>query len=273
MRIAFAFVGVLLLAACASTPSVPPQARSELAPTGKLRAAINYGNVLFTKRNASGEASGIVIDLARELGRQLGVPVELVAFDSGGQMTEGLKKGGWDVAFMAYESARESEVHFAGAFAEIESTYLVPAESPLRNVSEVDREGVRIAVSAGGGNDLFLTRTIKHAQLVRATGTAATQKMFIADKLDAYAGLRPALIEYSAKLPGTRVLDGRYTVIPYSAGIARGREAGHRYLRNFIEDAKASGFVARSIEKNGIRGVSVAAPAQAGSRIEIGGGM
>ena len=264
-----AVAGVFLLASCAGVPSVPPQARSELAPTGKLRVGVNYGNALFTKREASGESSGIVIDLARELGRRLGTPVELIGFDSGGQMTEGLKKGGWDVAFMAYEPAREAEVHFAGAFAEVDSTYLVPAGSPLRNASEVDREGIRIAVSQGGGNDLFLSRSIKRAQLVRAKGSAATLKMFVADKLDAYAGLRPALLEYSAKLPGTRVLDGRYTVIPYSVGTAKGRDAGNRYLRDFLEEAKASGLIARSIEKNGVRGVSVA-PSK--PTVQIGGG-
>src|SRR5262245_22390827 len=265
--------GVFLLASCASVPSVSPQARSELAPTGKLRVAINFGNPQFAKREAGGEGSGITIDLARELGRRLGTPVEILGFDSGGQLTEGLKKGGWDVAFMAYEPAREAEVNFAGAFAEIDSTYLVPPGSPLRNASEVDREGVRVAVSAGGGNDLFLSRTLKRAQLVRAKGSAAARKMFVDDKLEAYAGLKPALIEYSADLPGSRVLDGRYTVIPYSAGTAKGRDAGNRYLRDFVEDAKASGFIARSMEKNGIRGVSVAPPAQGGSRMEIGGGM
>jgi polar amino acid transport system substrate-binding protein len=273
-RIAIAFAGLFLLASCASAPSVTPQqARSELAPTGKLRVGINYGNPLFARRDASGEGTGIAIDLARELGRRIGAPVEILGFDSGGQLTEGLKKGGWDITFLAYEPAREAEIDFAGAFAEIDSTYLVPAGSPLRNAAEVDREGVRVAVSAGGGNELFLSRTLKRAKIVRATGSAATLKVFLTEKLDALAGLKPTLMELSAKLPGSRVLDGRYTVIPYSAGTAKGREAGNRYLRDFIEEAKASGFVARSIEKNGIRGVSVAPPAQGGSRVEIGGGM
>lgn len=270
-KLAAAFASLLLLASCASTQSPSPQVRSELAPTGKLRVAVNYGNPLFAKKGTGGEGSGVAIDLGRELGRRIGVPVELLGFDSGGQMTTGLSKGGWDIAFMAYEPAREAEVAFAGAFAEVDSTYLVPAGSPLRNAAEVDREGVRIAVSAGGGNDLFLSRTIKRAQLVRAKGGAATLKMFVADKLDAYAGLKPTLIELSAKMPGTRVLDGRYTVIPYSVGTPRGRDAGNRYLRDFIEDAKTSGLVARSIEKNGVRGVSVAPPPA--PTLQIGGGM
>jgi polar amino acid transport system substrate-binding protein len=266
---AAAVAGLLLLASCAGTQSPSPQARSELAPTGTLRVAINLGNRLFAKKEANGEVSGIAADLGRELGRRIGAPVEILGFDSGGQMTTGLGKGGWDVAFMAYEPAREAEVAFAGAFAEVDSTYLVPAASPLRNAAEVDREGVRIAVSAGGGNDLFLTRTIKRAQLVRATGSAAALKTFTADKLEAFAGLKPTLIELSAKLPGTRVLDGRYTVIPYSVGAPRGRDAGNRYLREFLEEAKTSGLIARSIEKNGIRGVSVA---PAAPTVRIGGG-
>lgn len=269
-RILAVLGSLLLLASCASTQSVSPQVRSELAPTGKLRVALNYGNPLFAKRAAGGEGSGITVDLARELGRRIGVPVELVAFDSGGQMTAGLGKGGWDIAFMAYEPAREAEVAFAGAFAEVDSTYLVPAGSPLRSAAEADREGVRIAVSAGGGNDLFLSRTIKRAQLVRATGSAATLKMFITAKLEAFAGLKPTLIELSARMPGTRVLDGRYTVIPYSVGTPRGRDAGNHYLRDFIEEAKTSGLVAQSIGKNGVRGVSVA---PAAPTVQIGGGM
>jgi polar amino acid transport system substrate-binding protein len=268
-KLAIVIASLFLLTSCASTQSVSPQARSELAPTGKLRVAVNYGNPLFARKGAGGEASGISIDLGRELGRRIGMPIEILGFDSGGQMTEGLKKGGWDVAFMAYEPAREAEVAFAGAFAEVDSTYLVPSASPLRNAAEVDREGMRIAVSAGGGNDLFLTRTIKRAQLVRATGSAATIKIFVTDKLEAYAGLKPTLIELSAKLPGTRVLDGRYTVIPYSVGTPRGRDAGNRYLREFLEEAKTSGLIARSIEKNGIRGVSVAPSAPT---VQIGGG-
>lgn len=271
LRIVAALASLVLLASCATTPSISPQARSELAPTGKMRVGINYGNPLFAKREATGEPGGIAVDLARELGHRTGIPVELVAYESGGQLTAGLKAGGWDIAFLAYEQTRENEINFAAAFAEADATYLVPAGSPLRNAAEVDREGVRVAVSAKGGNDLFLSRTLKRAQLVRVVGSPTTGafKVFVADKLDAYANLKPTLIADSAKLPGSRVLDGRYTVIPYSAGIVKGRDAGARYLRDFIEDAKASGLVARLIEKNGIRGISVA---PSGSTVQIGGG-
>jgi polar amino acid transport system substrate-binding protein len=248
-----------------------PAARSDLAPTGQLRVGINYGNPLFATRDrASGEPSGIAIDLARELGRRTGIPIELVGFDSAGQLTAALKAGAWDLAFLAHELARETEITFAAAFAEADSTYLVPAGSKLRTAEDVDREGVRVAVSAGGGNDLFLTRALKRAQLVRVPGgTAATFKAFIANNLDAFAGLKPELVRRSSDLPGSRVLDGRYTVIRYSVGVPKGRNAGAEYLREFVEDAAASGLVDQMIEKSGIRGLTVPVPPWA---VYYGGG-
>jgi polar amino acid transport system substrate-binding protein len=257
-RLAMGFACLVFLASCATTLQVTPAARSDLAPTGKLRVGINYGNPLFATRNrATGEASGIAIDLARELGRRMGMPVELVGYDSGGQLTAGLKAGGWDVAFLAYEQAREAEITFAAAFAEVDSTYLVPAGSKLRTVEAVDSEGIRVAVSAKGGNDLFLSRTLKRAQLVRVPGSAAAFKMFVADNLDAFAGLRPELMRRAANLPGSRVLDGRFTVIQYSVSTPKGRDAGAEYLRRFVEDVKASGLVAQMIDRSGVRGLTV----------------
>jgi len=271
-RLMMGFACLILLASCATTSQVAPAVRSDLAPTGKLRVGINYGNALFATRNPkTGEPSGIAVDLARELGRQTGIPVELVGYESAGQLTADVKAGRWDLAFLAYEQAREAEITFAAAFAEADSTYLVPPGSKLRTVEDVDREGVRVAVSAKGGNDLFLTRALKHAQLVRVPGgTAATFKVFVADKLDAFAGLKPELVRRSAGIPGSRVLDGRYTVIQYSAGVPRGRDAGAEYLRQFIEEMKVSGAVAQSIERHGVRGVSVA-PSQ--PTVQIGGGI
>jgi polar amino acid transport system substrate-binding protein len=262
-RIATALAGLALLAACASAPPISPQARSELAPTGKIRVAINFGNRNFARKDAAGEPDGVAVELARELERRSGIPVELVAYESAGRLTGAAKSGVWDVAFLAYAQAREKEISFPAAFAELDSTYLVPAGSALRNAEEVDREGVRVAVSAKGGNDLFLTRALKHAKLVRvpSTSTSNALKVFVAEKLDAYAGLKPSLMADAAKLPGYRVLDGRYTVIRYSIGIVQGRDAGARYLRDFIEDTKASGLLARLIEKNGVQGVSPAPPA------------
>src|SRR5467141_4614790 len=151
------------------TPS--PAARSELAPTGKLRVGIHYGNfLLVNKEPASGEYRGIAVDLGRELGRRLEVPVDLVAFETAGKLADAVKAGAWDVAFLGNEPSRASEIAFSGAYLEIEAGYLVPAGSPIRTMAEVDREGVRIAVAVSSAYDLYLSRSVKHATLVRVQG-------------------------------------------------------------------------------------------------------
>jgi polar amino acid transport system substrate-binding protein len=248
--------------------------RADLAPTGKLRAGINFGNTLLTAKDpATGEPRGIAIDLARELGRRLRVPVEIVPFNSAGQMADAVKTGVWDVAFLGAEPQRASEISFTAPYAEIESTYLVPAGSTLRNVADVDRDGVRIAVANKSAYDLYLSRNIQRARLERAQGVPGAFKLFTAQKLDAMAGLRPVLLTYAGKLPGSRVLDGRFSVVGQAVGTPRGREAGATYLHAFVEEIKASGLVAQTIEKNGVRGLTVAPLAQGASRVEIGGSM
>jgi polar amino acid transport system substrate-binding protein len=253
------------MAACASTPQVPPSARAELAPTGTLRAGINYGNVILAQKDpATGESRGVAIDLARELGRRLGVSVSIVAYDSVGTMVDGAKAGAWDIAFLGSDPARAAEITFTAAYVELEATYLVPAGSPLRAASEVDREGVRVAAPARANYELFLSRSLARAQLVRAPDANAAFDLLASGKVDALAGLTQALIGLSAKLPGSRLLDGRFMAVQQSVGTPKGRDAGAAYLRGFLEEAKASGLVARAIEKTGARGVSVAprAPVQ-----------
>jgi polar amino acid transport system substrate-binding protein len=263
-KTAFLLAGLILLGSCATTSQITPAVLADLAPTGKLRAGINYGNPLFTVRNPkTGEESGIAVDLAREFARRLGVPIELVSYNSGGQLTAGLAAGGWDMAILAFEQGRTKEINFSAPFAETDATYLVHAGSRLRTAADVDQKGVRIAVSSNGGNDLFLTRTLKNATLVRASSPEAAFKLFVAEKLDAYANLKPGLLDNADQLPGSRVVDGRYTVIGYAAGVPKGRDAGAKYLREFIEDTKASGLIARLIEKSGIRGLAVAPRAAA----------
>jgi polar amino acid transport system substrate-binding protein len=188
----------------------------------------------------------------------VGVPVELIGYDSAGKMAEGVKTGAWDVAFLAAEPARAGEITFTAGYLEITTTYLVPAGSTLRTVSDVDREGVRIAVSTNSAYDLYLSRSLQRARLMRVPGVDPSFNLFVADRLEALAGLRPVLVTYAEKLPGSRVLDGRITVVQQAIGTPKGRDAGAKYLREFIEDAKASGMVAQAIEKHGIRGVSVA---------------
>jgi polar amino acid transport system substrate-binding protein len=263
IKIAATVAILVLLASCATTTPVPPAARAELAPSGKLRAGVNFQNPMLTGKDpATGEARGIVVDIAKELGRRLGVPVEVVAYDTAGKMAAAAKTGAWDIAFLGADPGRANEISFSAAYLEVEATYLVPAGSPLRSIADVDREGGRIAVLAKSAYDLQLSRTLKRAQLVRAGTADAARDLMISDKLDALADLKPRLMMYAEKMPGARVLDGRFSVVEQAVGTPAGRPAGAQYLREFVEEIKASGFVAKTIEKNGARGLTVAPQAK-----------
>lgn len=231
----------------------------DLAPTGKLRVGINYGNpVLATRDPNTGQLDGVAVDLARELGRRTDLPVELVGFESAGKMVEGLQAAAWDVAFLAVDPGREEEISFTAPYIEIEGTYLVPPGSIIAAIADVDREDVRVGVSSKSAYDLFLTRNLKHAQLVRVYSPEAAFELIVAGKVDALGGVRQHLMANTAKLPGSRVLHGRFMAIQQALGIPKGRQAGISYLRGFIEDVKASGLVARALEKAGVQGVSIA---------------
>jgi polar amino acid transport system substrate-binding protein len=238
---------------------VTPAVRADLAPSGTLRAGINYGNfILVTKDPASGESRGVAMDLTRELGRRLGVPIEVVPYDSVAAMVDAARTGAWDIAFLGIDPAREGDIGFTGAYLEIEATYLVPAGSPVRTVADVDRAGVRVTAMARANYELFLGRHLRHAQLVRAPSHEGAFQLLVTGQADVLAGLRPALIGIPERLPGARVLDGRFMAVPQAIGVPRGREAGLAYLRGLVEEAKASGMVAPALEKTGARGVSVA---------------
>ena len=240
---------------------VSPAVRSELAPTGKLRVGLNMSNFLLTATDAAtGKPKGLAADMGMELGRRLGVPVELVPFPNPGAVADAAKTGVWDVGFIGAEPQRATEIDFTAAYVEIEATYLVPPGSPIKAIPDVDRPGIRIAISDRSAYDLHLTRHLKHAELIRARGDDVF-KRFLSEKLDAMAGLRPGLVKNQEKLPGSRILDGNFTAVQQAAGAPKGRPAGAKYLREFIEDAKASGLVAKLIEKNNVRGLTVAAKA------------
>jgi polar amino acid transport system substrate-binding protein len=239
--------------------NITPAIRSDLAPTGKLRAGINSGNfILASKDPATGEARGVAIDLARELGQRLGVPVEIVTHDSVAALVDAAPKGTWDIAFLGSDPARETVISFTAAYLEIEATYLVAAGSGLRAVADVDRDGVRVAAPARANYELFLSRNLKHARLVQAPNAEAAFDLLVTGKADALSGLKQALIGLADRLPGSRMLDGRFMAVQQSIGVPKGRDAGLKYLRGFLEDAKSSGLVARAIERTGARGVSVA---------------
>jgi len=240
-----------------------PAVHSDLAPTGKLRAGINYGNFILARKDpATGESRGVAIDLTRELARRLGASVELVAYETVAAMVDAAKTGAWDIAFLGIDPARAGEISFSPAYLEIEATYLVPAGSPLRVVTDVDRDGVRVAAPARANYELFLSRNLKLAHLVRAPNGEAAFDLLATAKADALAGLKQALIGLADRLPGSRMLDGRFMAVQQAIGVPKGREAGLQYLRDFVEDAKGSGLVARAIEQTGARGVSVAPSAR-----------
>ncbi|MFN0315697.1 MAG: transporter substrate-binding domain-containing protein [Burkholderiales bacterium] len=245
------------------TTPASPSAKSELAPSAKLRVGINYGNFLLVTNYVLGtEPRGVAPDLGRELAKRLGVPIEFVVFDSAGKLADAGKTGAWDVAFLGNEPQRAHEIAFTAAYLEIPVTFLVPAGSPIRSIADVDREGVRVAVAQQSAYDLYLTRNLKYAQLVRTEGIDGSYDLFIKEKLEALAGLKPRLVTDAEKLPGSRVLEGQTTSVKQSIGTLRGREAGSKYLREFVEDVKASGLVARLIAQYAVRGVSVAPLAQ-----------
>lgn len=236
--------------------------RDELAPSGKLRVGINYGNAVLAHRDAaSGELSGVAVDLARELGRRCDLPVELVAFESAGKMTAALKTGAWDVAFLAVELGRAGEIVFTAPYLLIEGTYLIPPGSPIHSIAEVDRAGVRVGVSTGSAYDLFLSRNLHQAERIKAESPKASFDLLLNGKVDVVAGVRQALMVNAAKLPGSRVFDERFMAIEQALGMPLGRPPALHFLREFIEEAKASGLVAQALERAGIRGVAVAPPA------------
>jgi polar amino acid transport system substrate-binding protein len=237
----------------------PPDAVSDLAPRGTLRAAINFGNpVLAQKDPATREPRGVSVDLARELGKRLRVPVELVTFDAAGKVFDALQAGAWDVAFLAIDPARSAGIDFTPPYVLIEGTYVVPASSPLKRIEDVDREGVRIAVGRGSAYDLHLTRAVKHAQLVRVDTSALALETFLSDRLEAAAGVRQPLLAFAKGHPGLRVMEGRFMAIEQAMGTPRGRDAGARYLRAFIADALSSGLVASGLARSGQADVTVA---------------
>jgi polar amino acid transport system substrate-binding protein len=262
LRFIATLAALALVTSCATTPVPPHAAVADLAPSGKLRAGINYGNPVLVQRDpATGGPKGLAVDLAQELGRRLGVPVELVTYDAAGRMADAVKTGTWDIAFLAVDPVRAADIAFTAPYLEIEGVYLVPAGSPIRANADVDRPGVRVAVGKGSAYDLYLTRELKHAQLVRAPTSPASVEMFVREKLEVSAGVKQQLTAAAPTIPGSQVLPGRFMAIGQAAGIPRGRDAGAAYLRTFIEDAKASGFVARSLARHGIEGASVAPPA------------
>lgn len=236
-----------------------PAVLADLAPTGKIRAGVNYGNfILATKDRATGESRGVAVDLLHELGRRLNKAVEIVAYDSVAIMGDAAPTGVWDIAFLGSDPQREALMSFTAAYLEIEATYLVPGASSLRTAADVDRDGIRVAAPARANYELFLSRNLKHARLTSTQGGDAAFDLLVKGEVDALAGLTQGLLGLAPKLPGSRLVDGRFMGVQQSIAVPKGKDAGLAYLKRLVEDAKTSGLVARAIEKTGAKGVSVA---------------
>ncbi len=258
LRHLFAFIALFALAGCSTLEKPSAAAVSDLAPTGKLRAAINFGNPVLASRDAAGQPQGVSVDLARELSRRLGVPVDLVPFDAAGKVVEAGKTGAWDIAFVALDPARAAEIAQSPPYVVIEGAYLVRNGSKLQSNDEVDRGGNRVVVARGSAYDLFLSRSLKQAQLVRTQTSRVVVDTFMAENLEVAAGVKQQLEADAKRVPGVRLLPGRFMVINQAMASQKGREAGARYVREFIEEMKSSGFVARALERYRIEGAAVA---------------
>jgi polar amino acid transport system substrate-binding protein len=233
--------------------------KSELAPTGVLRAGINMSNfLLVTGKSASGDPQGVAPDMAAEIARRLGVPLKYVQFERPSKLADAAGTNAWDIGLIGAEPQRAEKISFTSAYCEIEATYLAQPDSTFQTVGDVDRAGVRIAVRRGAAYDLWLERNIKHATVLRSDSAEGPLNQFIAEKLEALAGLRPGLLGDVKKVPGGRILPGNFMTVQQAIGTEKKNAAGAAFLAEFVVEAKRSGFVAKLIEKHNVAGLAVA---------------
>jgi len=252
---------LLLLEKGSRAQSVPPDIASSLAPTGKVRVAINYGNAVLAQRDStSGKLSGVSVDIAEELGRRLGLPLTLVPFDAAGKVSAAAAKDVWDVAFLAGDPERAREISFTPAYVVINGTYAVRKDSPFNTPDQVDRDGVRIAVSGQSIYDLFLTRALKHAKIVRAGSPPEAATLFQSERLEVCAGVQTAMQQLIATDATLRMISEPFMQIKQAMGTPLGRPVAAAYLKAFVESIKADGFVAKALVRNGQTDAAVAPP-------------
>lgn len=234
-----------------------------LAPAGRLRASINLGNpVLAHQDPVTGEAGGVSVDLARALGRELGLEVGLILCGKAAESVHAVRGGQADIGFFAIDPARSQGLRFTAPYLLIEGSYLVPAHSALRDNAGVDRPGIRVAVGQGSAYDLFLSRELQAAQVERVAGAPAVLQALAAGRVQAAAGIRQVLERWAGQDPSLRLLPGRFMVIQQAMGLPAGRgDAAAGALAGFVERMKASGFVAGALARHGVEGASVAPPA------------
>jgi polar amino acid transport system substrate-binding protein len=241
--------------------TVPAEVIAQLAPTGVLRAGINMSNfLLVVGKTPSGDPVGPSPSMAAAIAEALGVPLQLIPYDTPSAIAAAAGTGEWDIGNIGAEPQRAAVMDFTAAYAEIEATYLVPSGSPIQSIDEVDRPGNRISVAQGSAYGLWLENNIKHAELKPVAGGDAAFEQFVRDKMEALASLRPRLVTEAEKLPGSRILDGQFAAVQQAVGVNKGKEAAHAWLKAFVETAKANGLVASFIEKFGVQGKLSVAP-------------
>jgi len=241
--------------------NVPAEVIAQLAPTGVLRAGINMSNfLLVVGKTPSGDPIGPSPSMAATIADALGVPLQLVPYDSPSAIAAEAGTGKWDIGNIGAEPQRAEVMDFTAAYAEIEATYLVPPGSTMQSIDEVDHPGNRISVSKGSAYGLWLENNIKQAELKPIEGGDAAFEQFVNDKMEALASLRPRLVTDAAKLPGSRILAGQFASVQQAIGINKGNEAAYNWLKAFVEASKANGLVARFIEKFGVQGKLSVAP-------------
>jgi polar amino acid transport system substrate-binding protein len=240
-----------------------PKLVAELAPTGVLRAAINMGNfLLVTGKAPNGDPTGVSPSMAAAIAERLGVPLKLLQYARPGEIADDAEKGLWDIGNIGAEPQRAAVISFTAAYAEIEATYLVPAGSPLKAIAEVDQPGKRLAVTARSAYGLWLENNYVRGELVQFDNAADALKAFDGGGFDAYAGLRPGLIDEHAKRSGSRILEGQFTAVQQAVGTPKKNVLASNFLHDFVEDAKLNGLVQKFIEQHGVVGrLSVAPPA------------
>lgn len=238
---------------------ITPELRTVFTPTGRLRASINLGNPILAGRDATGQPAGVSVDLARECARRLGVEIELVVFDTAGASVDAVTQERADIGFFAVDPVRGAGIAFTAPYVLIEGAYLVRQDSPLSTNDEVDRPGHRVSVGQGSAYDLYLTRALQHAEIIRASSSQASVDTFLAQHLDVAAGVRQQLESDMQRVPGLRLLPGRFMVIRQAMGVPKGRNPqAAAWLSNFVEEMKASGYVAQALARHGVQGASVA---------------
>ncbi len=234
---------------------IDPAVLAQLAPTGTLRVGLNMANNLMnTGTTAAGEPDGVAPDMGRAIAEKLGVDAAMVQSASPGEIADTAGKDEWDLGMIGAEPKRAEVIDFSAAYVEIEATYLVPAGSSLTSIEDVDEKGVRIAVSGRSAYDLYLSRHLNNAELMRAKGVPGAVELFRNEGLEALAGLRPALVAQSENFPGCQILDGCFTAVQQAIGVTKGNTVAAKFVAAFVEESKANGFIASLIDQHGVTG-------------------